>query len=159
MKKLFFYLILLGTFFNSNFFNKLGLAHEVNYQVKEFQGVCVSFFFGNEEPMNYADVEVYSPTEKIVFQKGKTDKNGIFCFMPDKEGTWKLVARGETEHGFHGTEVEVKIGKEMGVEGFKKPLIARYTKFFVALGVVGWLLGLTGIFLYLKNLKKTNNKQ
>lgn len=68
-------------------------AHEVNYQIKGSQGICVIFFFLGGEPMNYAEVEVYSPDEKIIFQKARTDKNGIFCFMPDKAGTWKIVAK------------------------------------------------------------------
>ncbi|MCS7279074.1 MAG: hypothetical protein NZ530_03320 [Thermodesulfobacteriaceae bacterium] len=55
--------------------------------------------------------------------------------MPDKPGVWKVIAKGETEHGLHGTEVEIKLEKDMRVEGFKKPLVARYTKIFIALGV------------------------
>lgn len=129
------------------------LAHEVNYQVKEKEGICVSFFFTEGEPMNYAEVEVYSPDEKIVFQKARTDKNGIFCFRPDKAGIWRVVVKGETEHGMHGTKVEVKIGENLSLEGFKKPLVAMYTKFFIALGIIGWIIGLTGIFIYFKKVK------
>lgn len=129
------------------------LAHETNYQVKEVQTICTSFFFSDKDPMSYAEVEVYAPNEKVVFQKARTDKNGIFCFLPDKEGTWKILAKGETEHGFHGTEVKIKVGKTMNLEEFKKPLIARYAKIFIALGIVGWMFGFLGIILYLKNMK------
>lgn len=130
------------------------LAHETNYQVKEAQTICTSFFFSDKNPMSYAEVEVYEPNGKIPFQKARTDKNGVFCFLPDKEGTWKILAKGETEHGFHGAEVEIKVNKTMNLEEFKKPLVARYTKIFIALGIVGWMLGLLGIFLYLKSSKK-----
>ena len=149
MKKVLFLIILISLCFCQNVF-----AHEVNYQVKGAQGVCVSFFFAGGEPMDYAEIEVYAPGEKIPFQKARTDRNGIFCFMPDKKGVWKVIAKGETEHGLHGAEVEVKVKEDLSIEGFKKPLVATYTKFFIALGIVGWLIGLAGIYLFLKKKKK-----
>lgn len=149
MKKDLFLLFLIGLCFSKTLF-----AHEVNYQVKEKQGVCVSFFFIGGEPMDYAEVEVYAPGEKIPFQKARTDRNGIFCFMPDKKGVWKVIAKGEVEHGLHGAAVEVKIKEDLSIEGFKKPLVATYTKFFIAFGIAGWLIGLAGIYLFLKEKKK-----
>ncbi len=152
MQKLVIIIILNLIFIEYIFIDNI-FAHEVNYQVKEGQGICVSFFFAGGEPMNYADVEVYAPYEKIIFQKARTDKNGIFCFMPDRAGTWKIIAKGETEHGLHRAEVSIKINKNLNIESFKKPLVARYTKIFIALGIVGWILGLTGIYLYFKSRK------
>ncbi len=128
-------------------------AHEVNYQVREREGICVSFFFADKSPMNYAKIEVYAPDERIPFQKARTDKNGIFCFMPDKKGIWRVVVKGETEHGLHGAEVEMKIKDRLEVEGFKKPLIASHTRFFIAFGIVGWIIGITGVYLFLKSRK------
>jgi len=116
LKKGLFLLFLIGLCFSKTLF-----AHEVNYQVKGAQGVCVSFFFAGGEPMDYAEIEVYVPEEKIPFQKARTDRNGIFCFMPDKKGVWKVIAKGETEHGLHGAEVEVKVKEDLSIEGFKKP--------------------------------------
>lgn len=152
MKKVLFLIILICLCFCESVF-----AHEVNYQVKEAQGVCVSFFFAGGEPMNYTEIEVYAPDEKILFQKARTDKNGIFCFMPDKKGIWKVIAREETDHGLHGAEVEVKIHEDLSIEGFKKPLVATYTKFFIAVGIVGWLIGLAGIYLFIKEKNKKMN--
>jgi nickel transport protein len=149
LKKGLFLLFLIGLCFSKTLF-----AHEVNYQVKGAQGVCVSFFFTGGEPMDYAEIEVYAPEEKIPFQKARTDRNGIFCFMPDKKGVWKVIAKGETEHGLHGAEVEVKVKEDLSIEGFKKPLVATYTKVFIAFGIVGWLIGLAGIYLFLKEKKK-----
>ncbi|MCS7215586.1 MAG: DUF4198 domain-containing protein [Thermodesulfovibrio sp.] len=125
-------------------------SHEVNYQIKNSQSVCISFFFTERDPMNFSEVEVYYSEEKNIFQKARTDRNGIFCFLPNKAGIWKVVAKGETEHGLHRAEMKIKVDKDMEVEDFKKPLVARYTKFFIALGVVGWLFGFTGIYLYFK---------
>ena len=150
MKKGLFLLFLIGLFFSKTLF-----AHEVNYQVKGAQGVCVSFFFTGGEPMDYAEIEVYAPEEKIPFQKARTDRNGIFCFMPDKKGVWKVIAKGTTEHGLHGAFVEIKIKEDLSIEDFKKPLIASYTKFFIVIGIAGWLIGFAGIYLFLKENKKS----
>lgn len=132
------------------------LAHETNYQVREVQTICTSLFFSDKDPMSYAEVEIYAPNEKVVFQKARTDRNGIFCFLPDKEGTWKILAKGETEHGFHGVEMEIRIDKTMHLVEFKKPLVARYLKIFIAFGIVGWIVGFLGIFLYFKKHKRKN---
>ena len=150
MKKGLFLLFLIGLCFSKTLF-----AHEVNYQVKGAQGVCVSFFFAGGEPMDYAEIEVYAPEEKIPFQKARTDRNGIFCFMPDKKGVWKVIAKGTTEHGLHGAFVEIKIKEDLSIEEFKKPLIASYTKFFIVIGIAGWLIGFAGIYLFLKENKKS----
>ncbi|HAA83786.1 MULTISPECIES: hypothetical protein [Thermodesulfobacterium] len=128
-------------------------AHEVSYQVREREGICVSFFFADKSPMNYAEIEVYSPDEKIPFQKARTDKNGIFCFMPDKKGIWKVIAKGETEHGLHSTEIEIKIKDNLDIAHFKKPLIASHIRFFIAFGIAGWIIGITGIYLFLRSRK------
>jgi len=153
LKKVLFLMFLLCLCFSEKLF-----AHEVNYQVKGAQGVCMSFFFAGGEPMDYAEIEVYAPDEKIPFQKARTDKNGIFCFMPDKNGIWKVIAKGETEHGPHGTEIEVAVKEDLSIEGFKKPLVATYTKFFIAFGIVGWLIGLIGLYLFLKEKKNKDYK-
>lgn len=150
MKKGLFLLFLIGLCFSKTLF-----AHEVNYQVKGAQGVCVSFFFAGREPMDYAEIEVYAPEEKIPFQKARTDRNGIFCFMPDKKGVWKVIAKGTTEHGLHGAFVEIKIKEDLSIEEFKKPFIASYTKFFIVIGIAGWLIGFAGIYLFLKENKKS----
>lgn len=149
MKKVLFLIILVCLCFCEKLF-----AHEVNYQVKGKQGICVSFFFAGGEPMDYAEIEVYAPDEKIAFQKARTDKNGIFCFIPDKKGIWKVIAKGETEHGLHGAEIEIKVKEDLSIEEFKKPLVATHTKVFITFGIVGWLIGLTGIYLFFKNKNK-----
>jgi hypothetical protein len=46
-------------------------------------GVTVTFDTGKEEP---------------AFQEGKTDKNGNFCFFPDKTGKWIVLVDDLTGH-------------------------------------------------------------
>ena len=54
--------------------------------------------YDDGEPMSYAEVEVYGPVEKIVFQSGRTDQNGRFLFLPDKVGEWKIIVNDGMGH-------------------------------------------------------------
>jgi hypothetical protein len=47
--------------------------------------------------------------EKTEFQKGNTDKNGTFCFYPDKTGTW--VVRVDDGLG-HKKKTEITLNKD-----------------------------------------------
>ncbi|NWF76573.1 MAG: hypothetical protein HXY53_08430 [Nitrospirae bacterium] len=35
---------------------------------------------------------------------------------------------GESEHGLHGAQIEINVNKNLFMESFKKPLVAKYTK-------------------------------
>ncbi|MEN3039299.1 MAG: hypothetical protein ABDI07_09150 [Candidatus Kryptonium sp.] len=131
------------------------LAHGVNYQVREEKAVCISFYFTPKEPMSFADIEVFSPRGNATFQKGKSDKNGLFCFLPDEAGSWKIIAKGMAEHGPHGAKVDIKVNEARSLEDFTKPLIAEYIYIFIIIGFAGWIVGFAGLYLYLRTKKYT----
>ena len=89
--------------------------------------------------------------DKIPHQKGRTDKNGVVSFLPDRQGKWLIKVSGESEHGIHGAQVKVQVNKSLLMESFKKPLVAIYTKLFVGLG---FIMGIFGLWALLK-VKKT----
>jgi len=89
--------------------------------------------------------------DKIPHQKGRTDKNGVVSFLPDRQGKWLRKVSGESEHGIHGAQVKVQVNKSLLMESFKKPLVAIYTKLFVGLG---FIMGIFGLWALLK-VKKT----
>jgi nickel transport protein len=67
----------------------------------------IRFKYTTGDAMMYARVFVYppsSPTREIL--QGTTDRNGVFCFLPDESGEWRL----EVEDGM-GHKVEIKIIK------------------------------------------------
>ncbi len=65
------------------------------------QGPCeaVRFYYSDGQPMAYAEVLVYGPGDaKVEFQNGRTDKNGVFAFVPDRTGPWRVVCNDGMGH-------------------------------------------------------------
>lgn len=54
-------------------------------------GIRVVAGYDDGEPMSYAAVEVTAPKSDIVFQTGRTDRNGVFMFAPDQSGKWQVT--------------------------------------------------------------------
>jgi len=66
-------------------------AHGVEGEVRSFKGgVVVTATYDTDEPMSYAEVEIYAPNSKLKFQSGRTDRNGCFSFVPDVPGKWQV---------------------------------------------------------------------
>jgi nickel transport protein len=53
---------------------------------------------------------------------------------------------GESEHGFHGTDVSVEVGEGLMLKGFKKPLVATHLKIFIGLSLIFGLFGLVTLW-------------
>ncbi|MEN6475978.1 MAG: hypothetical protein ABFD81_18330 [Syntrophaceae bacterium] len=122
-------------------------AHTINYQV-ENRGVSVRVFYGPDDPASYSSYEVFGPRDKLPHQKGRTDKNGFVTILPDRKGKWIIKVWGESEHGFHGVQIEVQINESLYMESFKKPLVARYTKAFVG---VSFIMAIFGLWSLIEN--------
>ena len=116
-------------------------AHTVNYAV-ENKGVTVRVFYSENDPASYSKYEVYGPGDQLPHQTGRTDKNGCVSFLPDRKGIWKVKVWGESEHGFHGTDVSVEVGEGLMLKGFKKPLVATHLKLFVGVSLIFGLFGI-----------------
>lgn len=116
-------------------------AHTVNYQVDN-RGISVRVFYAPDEPASYSSYEIFGPGDKIVHQKGRTDRNGFVSFLPDRKGVWTINVLGESEHGIHGARVVVTVNENLNMESFRKPLVARYTKTFVGLSFILAIFGL-----------------
>ncbi len=117
-------------------------AHSVEYQV-ENRGISARFFFLPNDPASYSSYEIFGPGDEIAYQKGRTDKNGVVSFLPDRPGKWTVKVIAESEHGGHAASVEIDVKEGLLMESFSKPLVAAYTKFFVGAGV---LLSVFGIW-------------
>lgn len=123
----------------------LAQAHSVEYQV-ENRGISARFFFLPNDPASYSAYEIFGPGDTIPFQKGRTDKNGVASFLPDRPGKWRIKVTAESEHGGHAADVEVNVKEGLLMDSFSKPLVATYTKLFVGLGAVLSVLGLAAIW-------------
>ena len=129
--------------------SNMAIAHSVHYQV-ENRGVSVRVFYAQDDLASYSQYEILGPGDKIPHQKGRTDKNGIVSFLPDRQGKWLVKVYGESEHGIHGVQIKVQVNKSLLMESFKKPFVAMYTKLFVGLG---FIMGIFGLWALLKGKK------
>jgi nickel transport protein len=59
-------------------------------------------------PAAYASALVYAPGEtKIEYQHGRTDAGGVFSFVPNAPGVWRLIV--DDEEG-HRREAQIECG-------------------------------------------------
>ncbi|WP_239060934.1 DUF4198 domain-containing protein [Desulfovibrio sp. JC022] len=55
--------------------------------------------FSSGDPIAYGEVLIYAPENtEVEFQNGRTDKNGVFSFLPDRAGIWKVEVDGGLGH-------------------------------------------------------------
>lgn len=125
-------------------------AHSIQYQV-ENKGISVRVFYSADDPASYSQYEIFGPGDTITHQKGRTDKNGFVSFLPDRPGKWLIKIWGESDHGYHGAQIEVEVNKGLFMESFKKPLVAKHTKAFVG---ISFLLALFGLWALTRSWQK-----
>jgi nickel transport protein len=75
-------------------------AHGTAYRVLEnAKAVTAEFYYDDRQPMQYAEVLVFSPLdEKVEHQNGRTDRYGRFAFYPEAAGTWRIEVRDGMGH-------------------------------------------------------------
>lgn len=130
----------------------LALAHSINYQVEQ-KGMAVRAYYSENDAAAYSQYELFGPGDKDPHQTGRTDKYGYVGFVPDRAGVWKLQVWGESTHGFHGVTTEIKVDKALRLEGFKKPMVAAYTKYVTGISLI---IGIFGIYSFWLSRRKEN---
>ncbi len=74
------------------FLAPLLFAHGINMTVeKKSPFVIINARYHGSKALAHASVTVVFETGKKEFQKGNTDKNGNFCFYPDRAGQWTVT--------------------------------------------------------------------
>lgn len=77
-------------------------AHRINFETQRHPpAVTVKAFFSRTAPLAGATVEIYAPGGEQPFQTGRTDTGGNFAFIPDTQGSWKVVIDDERGHTGH----------------------------------------------------------
>jgi len=61
------------------------------------EGVRVAY--DDDEPVSFADVQVFAPGGAKPVLTGVTDRNGCFLFRPDTAGVWKVSVDDGMGHG------------------------------------------------------------
>ncbi|MDR1921624.1 MAG: hypothetical protein LBS31_07785, partial [Candidatus Adiutrix sp.] len=68
-------------------------AHGSGWSQERAFSVVLSFYYADQTPMAYSEVQIFSPAEaRIPHQKGRSDRNGLFVFKPDVPGMWSFSA-------------------------------------------------------------------
>jgi nickel transport protein len=88
--------------------------------------------------------------EELPFQTGRADRNGLFLFLPDQPGDWKVIARDGMGHRLavkpiidEGMNPNKTGGQTDGaVDGGFLP---RYEKAFMGLSLI---FGISGVFFW-----------
>jgi nickel transport protein len=75
-------------------------GHGVTCRNIDEPAVAVLFAYSDGEPMSYAETKVFGPqsSSDLEFQNGRTDARGIFGFIPDRPGNWRIEARDGMGH-------------------------------------------------------------
>jgi nickel transport protein len=145
-------------------------AHGVNIAVRmEPPAVVVEAAYSGGEVLSNARFEIYAPdSETVSFQNGQTDANGMFAFLPDKSGQWKIVVDDGLGHrktqdidvnaDFFQAENadgrEIQTQDEAGdVESNSLPMAYK-----IVLGLC-LIFGLTGAFYGFKASRKVKDKK
>lgn len=84
----------------------LAYAHGAGYERLESDTTAVRYAYVIGEPMADANVVVYTPDE-TVWQRGRTDQDGRFGFVPNSAGVW--VAEADDGLG-HRVRAEIPVG-------------------------------------------------
>lgn len=89
----------------------LAHGHGVTYGIFEERAMAVRFGYAGGEPMSYVEAKVFGPESSpdLEFQNGRTDARGVFAFVPDRPGTWQVVA---WDNLGHKGSMEVVVGQD-----------------------------------------------
>jgi nickel transport protein len=113
-------------------------------------GVVITAVYDTGEPMSYAKVKISVPGADVIFQSGRTDRNGRFCFFPDTPGDWKVVVDDEIGHRLEMTvpaSEPLELKSQQQSSGPMKSSISRYERALVGISII---FGISGILFWLR---------
>lgn len=133
------------------------LSHGTKSAVEQ-GGLAVSAQYDTGEPMDYAKVTISGPDAKLPFQSGRTDRNGRFCFFPDRAGEWKMVVDDEMGHRL---EVRIPVDESLALQQGKVNRASREagaSRFEKAAMGMSIIFGFFGVFFWWKGRKRASTK-
>ncbi len=102
----------LGLIITSVVFPNPSLAHSTIIEYQATEAIAIEAKFDNGQPMVNAQVVVYAPDKpSVAWQKGLTDEQGKFSFIPDynNEGNWSVKVRSAG----HGNVINIPIQSQL----------------------------------------------
>ena len=123
-------------------------AHGVKGEIAEGTGaMIITARYSNNDVMSYAATTIRPPSGEMDFQTGRTDRNGRFCFFPDRDGDWEVTVDDGMGHrlkmavpvGGHGS-----LTSEAAAAPLDRNSLPLYAKALSGLGIIfgisGWLM-------------------
>jgi nickel transport protein len=115
--------------------------------------MAVKATYSDGKPMSYARADILAPGDGPTFQAGRTDRNGRFCFYPDKPGQWTVVVNDEIGH-----RLELSVPVSNGLASVEKNEGTHVEKaapvWMSAAAGVGIILGISGILMAWRSRKR-----
>lgn len=133
--------------------NSRAYAHGIDYNILNNKAIILKITYSSGEALSFGNYEIFAPDENI-YQKGRTDKNGIISFVPEKKGIWRVVVTDESEHGIHKRVIELKIDEISSSELKKNDLSDKYLKIIAGVGFIVGIFGFIVILKYRGNIRK-----
>jgi len=120
-------------------------AHELDVDVEIHESMVITrASYGSHDPAAECDVVVQRPGAlDEAFQKARTDANGVFSFVPDTAGDWRLTFDDGMGH------LLVKV-VNTDVEAAKASGVSQPVDWQKALTGVSLIFGAAGVLLWLK---------
>jgi nickel transport protein len=152
-------------------FSEKAIAHGVHIQHHEVSAVQVQATYDSGEPMDNAQVTIYSPEDPSTpWMQGVSDAQGEFMFVPEpgQTGTWTVRIR-KAGHGqiFHiaspgasvnGSSTAQNSGSEASPSAIASASLGSYTSLQKGLMLASILWGFVGTALFFSrsNRSKSN---
>lgn len=134
-------------------------CHGTTGYTETADGIRVKAEYDDGEPMSYAEIEITSPDSDIPFQKGRTDRNGVFMFAPDGPGIWQMAISDGMGHRLSlEREITALKGKQMDSNGSsqkKSTPVSRKEGVMTGLAVI---FGLSGVIYGWKVRRSASRK-
>lgn len=75
-------------------------AHGLEIEVRRHApAIVLKAAYHAAEPAAFAVVKIYAPgSSPAAYQSGNADASGLFAFIPDREGEWRVVVDDELGH-------------------------------------------------------------
>ena len=103
----------------------VALAHGVAWnQLPSDKTVTISFIYSDQTPMSYSQIKIFSPEDSLIeFQNARTDKKGMFAFVPDAPGEWRFETSDGQGHLAQGSVTIAPLAgsEEAGAAGSQAP--------------------------------------
>ena len=122
-------------------------AHGTRGIIESCQGIRALAAYDDGEPMAFAEVEVTEADTGTVTQTGRTDRNGVFVFAPDRSGKWRVVINDGMGHRLVlGRQIDMAENGVPEASADEPPPVAGVSRGQSVVSGLSIIFGLCGLF-------------